>query len=257
MTVLTGDCRQLMPEHGPFDLIVADPPYGDTALKWDRRVEGWHRLAVKCVKPTGSLWVFGSLRYFMAEAPRFEDAGWRYAQEIVWRKPNGSGMAADRFKRVHELVVQFYPQGCKWRDVFNDVLRVPALNKNKSVRRLPPNRFGHAGSIGPLAYHDDGMRIMKSVIDAKSPRRGVHPTEKRGELLEVLVRTSCSPGGLVGDWFAGSGAVGEACRTTGRGYLGCEIDPVMAALARDRISAVLAFGTPSPGAFQSHSGETR
>ena len=41
MTILTGDCRDLMPAHGPFDLILANPPYGDTSSPWDRRVEGW------------------------------------------------------------------------------------------------------------------------------------------------------------------------------------------------------------------------
>ena len=38
--ILTGDCRRLMPSHGPFGIIFADPPYGDTSLVWDRRVEG-------------------------------------------------------------------------------------------------------------------------------------------------------------------------------------------------------------------------
>ena len=45
MTILTGDCRDLMPAHGPFDLILADPPYGDTSLAWDRQVDGWLPLA--------------------------------------------------------------------------------------------------------------------------------------------------------------------------------------------------------------------
>jgi site-specific DNA-methyltransferase (adenine-specific) len=45
MTILTGDCRNLMPDHGPFDLILADPPYGDTSLAWDHRVDGWMPLA--------------------------------------------------------------------------------------------------------------------------------------------------------------------------------------------------------------------
>ena len=41
MTILTGDCREEMPWHAPYDMILADPPYGDTSLAWDRRVEGW------------------------------------------------------------------------------------------------------------------------------------------------------------------------------------------------------------------------
>jgi site-specific DNA-methyltransferase (adenine-specific) len=88
MTILTGDCRHLMPAHGPFDLILADPPYGDTSLAWDRR-DGWITRARDALSPTGSLWVFGSLRCFMATADRFADAGLRIAQEIVWEKQNG------------------------------------------------------------------------------------------------------------------------------------------------------------------------
>lgn len=244
--MLVGDCRAIMPGHAPFDMILADPPYGDTALKWDRDVDAWHRLSAHSLSPTGSLWVFGSLRYFMANAQRFEQAGLKYAQEVVWRKPNGSGMAADRFKRVHELLVQFYRADAKWTRVYNCILRVPALNRNKSVRRLHPDRFGHVGKIGAHQYHDDGTRIIKSVIEAKSPRRGVHPTEKPVNLLEILICTSCPPGGLVGDWFAGSGSAGEAARATGRRYLGCEIDPAMAAIANARIAAALSFDAASP-----------
>ena len=108
MTILTGDCRILMPDHGPFDLILADPPYGGTSLAWDRRVDGWLTLACAALKPSGSLWVFGSLRCFMTTAEQFVDAGLRSAQEIVWEKQNGTSFHADRFKRVHELVAQFY-----------------------------------------------------------------------------------------------------------------------------------------------------
>lgn len=242
MTVLTGDCRALMPAQGPFDLILADPPYGDTTLGWDRRVVGWLALARQTLRPSGSIWVFGSLRSFMATAHEFTAADLRYAQEIVWRKPNGSGMAADRFRRVHELSVQFYRKDAKWAEVYNQVQRVPAVNSNKSVRRVRPDRFPHAGRIPGYEYHDDGTRIMQSVIDAKSPRSGLHPTAKPVGLLEILVRTSCPPGGLVGDWFAGSGSAGEACHLNGRYYVGCEIDPEMAARARTRLAAILPFG---------------
>jgi site-specific DNA-methyltransferase (adenine-specific) len=45
-SILTGDCRVRMPVHGPFDMIFADPPYGDTSLAWDRRVDGRLPLAM-------------------------------------------------------------------------------------------------------------------------------------------------------------------------------------------------------------------
>ncbi len=83
---------------------------------------------------------------------------------------------------------------------------------------------------------------MRSVIYLRNCHgRAIHPTEKPSALLEILIRTSCPEGGLVGDWFAGSGSGGEACRLSGRRYIGCEIDPTMADRARDRIATVLPF----------------
>jgi site-specific DNA-methyltransferase (adenine-specific) len=76
--------------------------------------------------------------------------------------------------------------------------------------------------------------------------RAIHPTEKPSDLLEILIRTSCPPYGIVGDLFAGSGAAGEAAMRAGRRYAGCEIDAEMAARANARLSAMLPFGPMSP-----------
>ena len=241
MTVLTGDCRILMPRHAPFDMILADPPYGDTSLAWDRRVEGWLTPAHAALKPTGSLWVFGSLRCFMATADRFAGAGFRYAQEIVWEKQNGSGFHADRFKRVHGLAVQFYHGEAAWRDIYNDVQTTPDATARTVRRKQRPPHTGHIDA-GHYVSHDGGPRLMRSIIYVRNCHgRAIHPTEKPSALLEILIRTSCPPSGLVGDWFAGSGAAGEACRLSGRRYLGCEIDAAMADRARMRIASVLPF----------------
>ncbi len=242
MTVLTGDCRNLMPAHGPFDMILADPPYGDTSLAWDRRVDGWLPLARDALRPTGSLWVFGSLRCFMATADLFSDAGFRYAQEIVWEKQNGSSFHADRFKRVHELLVQFYRAETPWRDIYNEVQTTPDATARTARRKLRPAHTGHIDA-GHYVSHDGGPRLMRSVIYVRNCHgRAIHPTEKPVGLLDVLIRTSCPPRGLVGDWFAGSGAAGEACQLADRRYIGCEIDAAMAQRARDRLAALLPFG---------------
>lgn len=237
--LVTGDCRQVMEAEGPFDLVVADPPYGDTSLDWDRRVFGWAQVALSRLKPSGSMWVFGSMRFLLHLG---SPAGFRYAQDIVWEKHNGSGFSADRFKRVHEHAVQFYRADSPWGGVFNDVQTTPDATPRTVRRKGRPTHTGHIDGSRYVS-EDGGPRIMRSVIQMRSMHgRAIHPTEKPSALLEILVRTSCPPGGLVGDFFAGSGAAGEACAMADRNYVGCEIDPEMAVAARARLGANLFSG---------------
>jgi site-specific DNA-methyltransferase (adenine-specific) len=237
--LLTGDCRAVMPAKGPFDLIIADPPYGDTSLAWDRRVAGWLTVAAACLRPAGSLWLFGSMRSFLGSPGLISRARLRYAQDIVWEKHNGSGFHADRFRRVHEHVVHLYRADAPWAGVFNET-QTTADATARTVRRK--GRPAHTGHIGTSEYvsFDGGPRLMRSVQEVRSCHgRAIHPTEKPVDLLAILIRTSCPHGGLVGDFFAGSGAAGEAAAMTGRSYVGCEIDPIMAAKARDRLAQSL------------------
>lgn len=242
--VTVGDCRVDLAPLGPFDMLVADPPYGDTSLEWDRRCAGWVEAAVAMLRPAGALWVFGSMRFFQDMGPQFKSAGLRFAQDIVWEKHNGSGFQADRFKRVHEHACQYYLAGASWADVYNEVQTTPDAIA-RSVKRKK-GRPAHMGNIDQAPYHseDGGPLIMRSVIYMRSMHgRAIHPTEKPVELLEILIRTSCPPEGIVGDLFAGSGAAGEAAMWAGRRYAGCEIDFDMARKANDRLSSTLFLTT--------------
>lgn len=237
--IIPGDCRLALPPLAPFDMLLADPPYGDTSLGWDKRCRGWIEAAAALVKPTGSMWVFGSMRFFQDCAPEFDAAGWRYAQDVVWEKHNGSAFHADRFKRVHEHAVQYYLQSAKWADVYNNVQTTPDATARTVRRKKRPT---HTGNIeaGFYTSEDGGPRIMRSVIYMSSMHgKAIHPTEKPSDLLEILIRTSCQPDGVVADLFAGSGAGGEAAMRAGRRYVGCEIDKDMAQMANDRLAQVL------------------
>lgn len=247
--VIPGDCRTDLQHLGPFDMLLADPPYGDTSLSWDRRCNGWLEATAGMVAPHGSMWVFGSMRLFQDTGHLFRAAGWQYAQDIVWEKHNGSAFHADRFKRVHEHACQYYRAGSAWADVYNEVQTTPDATA-RTVRRK--KRPAHTGHIDAAHYvsEDGGPRIMRSVIYMRSMHgRAIHPTEKPSDLVEILIRTSCPPGGVVGDLFAGSGSAGEAAMRAGRRYVGCEIDAAMAQLASDRLASVLPLvvGTVSAG----------
>lgn len=238
LRLVTGDCREVLPAEGPFDLIIGDPPYGVTSLRWDREVPSWLKWAAASLKPTGSIWLFGSMKSLLKASGEVAAAGLRYAQDIVWEKQNGTGFATDRFRRVHEHAVQLYRTDSRWSQIYNDV-QVTLDARPKVVRRK--KRPAHCGGKDESLYVsvDGGPRLMRSVLKIRSAHGyAIHRTEKPVELLEILVRTSCPPDGLVGDFFAGSGAAGEACHIAGRRYIGAEINPEFADAARARLAVL-------------------
>lgn len=68
-----------------------------------------------------------------------------------------------------------------------------------------------------------------------SPVRNTHPTVKPTALMQWLVRLVTPPGGLVLDPFTGSGSTGKAAMLEGFSFVGCEMDPDYAKIARLRI----------------------
>lgn len=221
------------------DVAIVDPPYGETSLEWDRWPKGWPSLLVDVV-PT--FWCFGSFRMFMEHRDEFD--GWKIAQEIVWEKHNGSGFHADRFKRVHELAVQFY-RGV-WGSLYKDVPTTPTATARTMRRKARPP---HTGDIGAAVYtsEDGGPRLVRSVIYVQSCQGfAVHPTQKPTGILEPLIHYSCPPGGLVLDPFAGSGSTLVAARAIGRRAHGVEINEGYCAAAVARLSqGALDFGAAS------------
>lgn len=228
-----GDMREIMPTLGlQADCIVTDPPYAETSLAWDRWPDGWPQLAATV---TSSMWCFGSMRMFL---DRFQDfADWKLSQDVIWEKPAGTSMAADRFKRVHEFALHWY-RG-QWREVHHDAQRTKHHGPDAGVRRGGANRGEHFGAIGGRTYEDNGTRLIRSVIPvAHMHGRAIHPTEKPIGILDPLIRYACPPGGLVLDPFAGSGSTLDAARQSGRRAIGIEANEEYAEAAARRLSAL-------------------
>lgn len=232
-----GDMRELLPELGVrADVCITDPPYGETALAWDRWPGGWPALVAN---RTSSLWCFGSMRMFLDRASDFET--WTLAQDVVWEKHNGTGSAADRFRRVHEHITHWY-RG-PWRELHHVVPRVPAVydakGRTKSATRV--QHGAHHGTIAPHHYEDDGLRLTRSVLKAGSVRGGLHPTEKPGAVLAPLIEYSTVKGGLVLDPFAGSASTLLTARQLGRRAIGIEANEEYCERAAKRLSEVDLF----------------
>ena len=237
ITIYHGDCRELGLQVGAVDAIVTDPPYGDTSLEWDRMVSGWLDAAELL---TANLWCFGSLRMFLEMARTGQVSRWKLAQEIVWEKHNGSGFQSDRFKRVHELAVQFYHG--EWDRIYKSPVFTPDATA-RTVRRK--TRPPHMGKIGEGLYRsmDGGPRMMRSVIYARSCHgEAEHPTQKPIAIIDPILRFSVPEGGIVADLFCGSGSTLVAAKNLGMRAIGIEIEERYCEIAAKRLAqGVLQF----------------
>lgn len=212
VTLYFADCREVGPTLTGVDVTIADPPYGDTSLDWDSMVKGWNGMM-----PGPQLWCFGSFRFFLAE----QFPTWKLAQEIVWEKHNGSSFHADRFKRVHELLVHFYRGD--WNDLYREPQHTNDATKRTVRRKQRPPHTGHIDE-GHYVSEDGGPRMMRSVQYVRSCHgHAIHPTQKPVGIIEPAMRFSCPPGGLVFVPFVGSGSECEAAMVNGRRAIGCEV----------------------------------
>lgn len=221
VTLYCGDMLDILPTLGQFDAAICDPPYGVTAHRWDRWIDGWPELVAQ---HTNSLWCFGSARMFLDHAGDF--AAWRFSHDRIWEKHNGTGAATDRFRNVHEHMWHWY-RG-PWAEVYTQVPREPAVytrGGDKSVARSFAGE--HHGKIGAHYYADDGTRLARSVIKCPSVRGGLHKTEKPGKVLADLVVYSVPPGGVVLDPTAGSCSTLLAARRLSRRAVGIEVDEAL------------------------------
>jgi site-specific DNA-methyltransferase (adenine-specific) len=218
-----GDCREVLPALAlTVDCVIADPPYGETSLAWDRWPDGWPAVVAAV---TRSMWCFGSLRMFLGRRDDF--AGWKLSQDVVWEKQQPASFVADRFARVHEYATHWY-RG-PWGPVYATVPRERHFGRRASFTSGFDERgtmYGTRGTRG--AYADDGTRAFRTVLRVNNLRNGnragLHPTEKPLGILDPLISYACPPGGTVLDPFAGSGSALVAARDSGRKAIGIEAD---------------------------------
>jgi site-specific DNA-methyltransferase (adenine-specific) len=239
IAIYHGDCRDVVPALGVVpDVTIADPPYAQTKLEWDRWPQFW-----PLTEGLGrSLWCFGSLRMFLARHSEF--TGWALSQDIVWEKHNGSSFHADRFRRVHEQAVHFYKG--PW-DSIHHVTPTTNDATARSVRRK--GRPAHMGHIDGSTYesHDGGPRLQRSVLYVRSMHGSAeNETQKPEGIVSPLIEYACPRGGLVLAPFMGSGTDLVVAKLTGRRAIGIDIRESQCEAAARRLSqGVLGLEMPA------------
>lgn len=94
-------------------------------------------------------------------------------------------------------------------------------------------RYGDSGGASRFFYV---AKAPRSERDAGLDGRNPHPTVKPIGIMRHLVRLVTPPGGTVLDPFTGSGTTGCASALEGFAFVGCELSPEYAEVARKRIA---------------------
>jgi len=210
VTLYHGEYRDVLGLLPPVDLIIADPPYGETSLEWDVWPDGWPGELAGVAR---SMWCFGSMRMFLTRGREFSD--WKFSQDVVWMKQRPTTVATDRFARMHEYVLHWY-QG-PWSDVQHETPKIPHIGKRVATTTRGSVSRNIRGDLGASAWEDDGARWQPSILEARTHRAvAINETEKPTGLLEPLISYACPLGGTIFDPFAGSCSTGVAARVLGR-----------------------------------------
>ena len=232
-----GDCLEEMKKipDGSVDLVLADPPYGTTACKWDSVIPFepmWEQLH-RVIKGNGAIVLFGSEPF--SSALRVSNIK-RYKYDWVWNKKlAGNGILAKRQPlKIHENIM-----------VFNSRVYYPQMTQGRLRKKMGLYESEITGGDSYASETFNSEYYPQSIQDfsAANMRTGrLHPTQKPVALLEYLIRTYTQPGETVLDFTMGSGSTGVACVNTGRDFIGIELDEGYYNIAQKRIEQARTTG---------------
>ena len=235
--VLNEDCLKLLRKlpSKSVDLILIDPPYNILMADWDEYsnyvewADHWLKESERILKPTGNLVIFGGLQ-FQDEAGSGDllslimrmrsNSKMLLVNMIVWHYPNG--MSAHRFfASRHEEIAWF---GKTKKYYFNlDAVREPYDKKTQQTylkdKRLIPE------SVVKGRNPTNVWKINR--LNGNSKERVGHPTQKPTELIRRLIKALSPNGGIVLDYFGGSGTTTRVAIEEGRHSIISDIEPTI------------------------------
>jgi len=246
-SLINDDCLNAMkfiPDNS-ISMILADPPYGTTACKWDSVIPFepmWEQLN-RIIKPNGAIVLFGSEPF--SSALRMSNIK-NYKYDWVWEKSKASNFphAPNMPLKIFENVIVFsngvighISQAGEKRMPYNP----QGVRDGTTVVKQKPNTSELKYHRDSQTNHTTGYRCKKegyptSYLKFKS-ENGLHPTQKPVALMEYLIKTYTNEGETVLDFTMGSGTTGVACKNLNRNFIGIELDKEYFEIATKRIDA--------------------
>ena len=171
----------------------------------------------------------------------------RFINEIVWHYESG-GRAARFYPRKHDSLLWYGKTGRT--DFFPHAVAVPRgrctrcgtelrqwnhLKRNVNAEGRVYRTIKSAGKT--YRYYNDQPTMPSDTwiginhLQQKDPERVGYPTQKPERLLERVICGATREGGLVADFFCGSGTTAVVAGRLGRRWIACDESPAAVALA--------------------------
>jgi site-specific DNA-methyltransferase (adenine-specific) len=172
-----------------------------------------------------------------------QDEGWILRNEIIWYKPNAMPSSVkDRFTVDFEKIYFF----TKNTDYYFNQPKEPMRTNDISQ---PRGSKGVLGSLNggrrnkqqeqPRPTEENLMRNKRTVWTINTQRSTYeHFAMFPKELVETIIEAGCRPQGKILDMFLGSGTTIKVASTMNRAYVGIEINPDYAEIAKKRMENV-------------------
>lgn len=170
-----------------------------------------------------------------------QDAGWYLRSDIIWAKPNPMPESVtDRPTKSHEYVFLLSKSARYFYAA--DAIAEESVYKNGEGGH---QRFGAPGGKAEVEYgqqvsgqiwNSDGTRNARTVWTiATSPYPDAHFATFPPEIPRRCILAGSRHGDTVLDPFAGAGTTGLVASRLGRQFVGIELNPTYAEMARRRI----------------------
>ena len=168
----------------------------------------------RVLKPSGSLYVHLDFREVHYCKVLLDTIFGRecFLNEVVWAYDYG-GRTRRRWPPKHDTILVYVKDP---RRYYFDL---------EAVERIPYLAPGLVGPEKAARGKTPTDTWWQTIVPTAGRERTGYPTQKPLALLRRIVQASSPPGGLVADFFAGSGTTGAACLLLGRRFLLVDSSP--------------------------------
>ena len=243
INLMHGDCLELMKNipDGSVDMILADPPYGTTACKWDSVIPFepmWAELK-RIIKPNGAIVLFGSEPF--SSALRMSNIK-QYKYDWVWEKSKvGNVFNCKNAPQKNFENIMIFSNGAIANGSNKKMPYFPQGLIDVSITKKNQRKVSDVGTIANRPSRKNGSEYTQTKTNYPrqiikfNNEQGLHPTQKPVALLEYLIKTYTQENETVLDFTMGSGSTGVAAKNTNRKFIGIELDDKYFSIAKERI----------------------